>query len=191
MADGSGIADLWRRALDVNVRYYDAYGKLATEWLRELAATMSDLRLPLRLPTLVTDPVPTRPATSAPSPPTPRPPPTASSPALLLEGDAGHEAVGVFLVDNGLPHPVEAPVTATPFVDERGVTADVALRFDPMVVALLPGEQVLVRVTATIPPDAEPDVGYRSELSIPGLPGTRVVLVLRRRPPVTPPEAPG
>ncbi|MGH9149861.1 MAG: hypothetical protein ACRD0F_05915, partial [Acidimicrobiales bacterium] len=89
-------------------------------------------------------------------------------------------ATGAFLVDNGMSHPVEAPIDATPFRDGDGQAVEVDLRVEPGVVRLAPGEQALVRVAATIPEAAAAGVDHRATISVPTLPGTPVTLVLRR-----------
>ena len=33
MADD--LVDVWRRAMDANVKYYESWGRLAGDWLRE------------------------------------------------------------------------------------------------------------------------------------------------------------
>jgi hypothetical protein len=101
---------------------------------------------------------------------------------MVLEAVAGGSALGVFLVDNGLDQRVSGPVQAAPFVGREHDEVRPTLAFDPEVVTLDPGEQELVRVTAVIGTELEPEVGYRSEFTIPGVTGTRIPVVLRRRP---------
>jgi len=190
-----GLGEASRRVIAASVRYYRGWGQLAAGWAAEVVSAGRDAGLTVRLPDIRLPPL-RLPQFRLPEVhgSIPASPPPASgngagaaatdraAPAMLLEGMAGHEALGVFLVENGLSHPVDAPVVATPMTDPQGRVLDASLRFDPHPLQLGPGEQILVRVAATIPDEAEADVGYRGELTVPGLPGTRVAVVLRRRP---------
>ena len=49
MADS--IGEVWRRALDLNVRYYEAWGRAANDYVRELGATLKGYSPAVRLPT--------------------------------------------------------------------------------------------------------------------------------------------
>ena len=100
---------------------------------------------------------------------------------MVLEAEGGGTAIGVFLVENLLAEKVSAPVSASSFADPDGREVAVPLAFDPEVVILEPGEQILVRVTAQVADDLEADVSYRAELAVPGVIGTKVPIVARRR----------
>jgi hypothetical protein len=102
---------------------------------------------------------------------------------------AGCTAVGVFLVENHLDHEVSARPVASVFVDSAGRQVRPEVKFDPEVVTLRGGEQLLVRVMAVIDETLEPDVRYQGEVTIPELTGTRISIVLRR-PAVSRPGAP-
>jgi hypothetical protein len=101
---------------------------------------------------------------------------------MALESEAGGVALGVFLVENHLGRDVTARVSATGFTSPDGREIAPVLLFDPEVIALKPGEQVLVRVTTAVDDSLEPDVRYQGEFSVPELTGTRIPVVLRRRP---------
>jgi hypothetical protein len=169
MADPAGLDQALRRALEANARYYEALGQLTADYLKTLVGVLGELRLPARFD--VRQPAPAAPA----------PPPT-PAPAMVLEAARGQTAAGAFMVQNRLTQKVSAPVVASAFLDPSGHEARPALSFDPDVVALDPGEQVLVRVTARIDDRLEAVVAYRGEVTIPCLSGDRVQLVLRRRP---------
>lgn len=179
MTDTRGLQDLWLRAVDLNVRYYSGLSRLAAEYWKDLASMLATTQ-------------------GAVSPQASRPPGAASAhtsgagtaasssaeaPAVIvLEGESGHTAIGVFLLGNSFPVPVSASVRASAVVDENGRDGNVAFSFDPSVITLKPGEQILVRVSAAIDPALEPLVSYRGELSIPELGATRIPVVVRRRP---------
>jgi hypothetical protein len=168
MADPVGLDQAWRRALEANARYYEALGQVTADYLRTLMGVLGELRLPARFGLREAPP-------AAPAPP-PAPPA-----AMVLEAAAGQAAAGAFMVQNRLTQKVAAPVVASAFLDPSGHEARPLLAFEPDVVALEPGEQMLVRVTARIDDRLESGVAYRGEVTIPGLSGDRVQLVLRRR----------
>lgn len=183
-------ADLLRRAVEANLQYYLAVGKHTVDYLKALGALAEDAGILGRssAPALTTAAPgsPARPLGSPPDPPGPAPPaPRAAAPrpaALVLEAAPGGTATGLFMVENALAERVSAPITASPFRAEDGREVAPVLVFEPEIVTLSPGEQMLVRVSATIDEALEPQVGYRGELSVPGIAGTRVPLVLRRTP---------
>jgi hypothetical protein len=169
MAEGAGLEQVWRRALEANARYYEALGQVTTDYLKALVGVLGDVRLPASLggrPAAA-------PATAQPAAPAPS--------AMVLEGVAGETAVGAFMVQNRLDQRVAAPVVTSAFLDPSGAEVRPALVFEPDVISLDPGEQMLVRVTTVIDDRLEPGTGYRGEVTIPGLSGDRVALVLRRR----------
>jgi hypothetical protein len=171
-----GFEELWRRALELNVRYYTSLGKLTVEYLSDLAGAMS-AQTAARTDAHTATP---------PGPQAGYAPPAVAKPAaaeavMMLEGEAGSTALGVFLVGNSFPNEVSATVTSSPMTDEGGRPAIVSFVFDPPVIALRPGEQLLVRVSAVIDPSLEPGVRYRGEFSIPELRGTRIPVIVKRR----------
>ena len=171
-----GFEELWRRALELNVRYYSSLGKLTVEYLSDLAGALS----------AQTAAHTTASSAAQPGPQAAYAPPASAKPAaaeavMMLEGEAGSTALGDFLVGNSFPNEVSAIVTSSPMTDESGRPANVAFVFDPPVVALRPGEQLLVRVSAVIDPSLEPGVRYRGEFSIPDLRGTRIPVIVKRR----------
>lgn len=169
MASSGLLEEAWRRAVDLNLRYYSAVGRLAADYLNELAATLGELRA-------------AQSGTSAQATAPAKAPNQPATAIMVLEAEAGHAALGVFLVGNHLDHKVSARVVASAFVDSSGRELRPNLAFDPEVVTLEPNEQMIVRVMATIDETLEPAVSYRGELTIPELVGTKVPIVVRRRP---------
>lgn len=163
------LTRLWRTAVDANVRYYQRVGRLSVEYLRAAAGLLHDLGAPLRgEPDTGTGPPGDAPARAA--------------AAMVLEGEAGTTAPGVFLVDNALERQVTAPVVASDPVGEDGQPVAVALEFDPPEVTLGAGEQILVRVGARITDALEVGRTYRGALTVPGLTSAGIPFVVRRRP---------
>jgi hypothetical protein len=167
--------DILRRALEANLQYYSALGRLTVDYLEALGSIARNVEVPANLGNRTitfrqSAPVPEAPA------PTPTPPAV-----MVLEAGGGDTAIGVFLVENLLNEKVSAPVSASAFAAPDGREVALPLAFDPEVVVLEPGEQILVRVTAQVGDDLEEDVSYRAELAVPGVIGTKVPIVARRR----------
>lgn len=178
MADGLG--EVLRRAVDANIRYYEAWGKIAGDYLRELREVVNDLSPEVRLPKVV---VPTAASRTTPSRATVEPAARAAGPAprpsLVLQAGEQGTAAGAVLVENHLSHPVSAKVEAHL---EGG--AAVAITVDPDRVDLAPGESAIVRVQVSLPDDGGPLEDVRGQLLVPELVGTAVPLLIRRgRPP--------
>jgi hypothetical protein len=182
-----GLSDVWRSALDANVRYYEAWGRAVEDYVRDLGAALKGYSPVVRLPAIE---VPLSASTVRPSTVTSstarssnaRSSPSAAAPAVVLEADVGRVATGAVLVQNHLAHPVSAAVTAR-------VDADHEVQFDvePAYVELAPGEAAVVRVSTTVPA-IDQTTEIRGELLVPELVGTTVPLVVRRLPGSPPPD---
>jgi hypothetical protein len=72
-------------------------------------------------------------------------------------------------------------VTASTFAAAGHGEVEQKLAFEPEVVTLEAGEQVLVRVAALIGDGLQEGVGYRGEIAVPGAAAAGVPVVLRRR----------
>jgi len=161
------IEEMFRRAVDLNLRYYGAIGKLTAEYLREVVNVVGEMGASAG-------------AASRGGQPTAASRPAAAQ--MVLEAHAGETAMGVFLVENSLAAEVKAGIVASVFADAAGRQAAPKVTFDPPAVSLRPGEQLLVRAYAQISEELEPDVRYFGEFLVPELQGTRIPVVLRRRP---------
>ncbi len=172
------LDEVLRRAIDLNVRYYSGLGQLMANYLKDLVVTFGDVS--------VSRPQPAQPAQTAPPPPQhqhqqPSAERAQHTPVMVLEGETGKEAFGVFLVENHLDHDITTRVKPTAFYDASANEVRPAFNFDPEAVTLRAGEQVLVRVKVTIDSSLEPDVRYQGFLSIPELPGSKIPAIIRRR----------
>jgi len=163
-----GIGEVIQRAMALNLRYYGAIGQLTADYVKELMAALDDAKRFAADGGRSREAVPRN--------------PEASPAAMVLEAEAGTAALGVFLVENQLPQEVNAQVIASAFTDSLGRSVHPPLIFDPATVTLRPKEQLLMRVSAMITDELEPEVRYQGELTIPVLRGTRISIVLRRRP---------
>ena len=110
----------------------------------------------------------------------------AAAPVIVLEGKAGETATGFFVVENSLPHEISTPVEVSTLIAPDGRQVQSALRFEPGVISLPAGEQVVARVTAKISSRLVPGQSYEGEILVPGVAGARIPIVLRRRLEVVP-----
>ncbi len=188
MPDQPGFEEMWREAVAANMRYYEAWGRIATEWLRELAGVGRSLpgaiafrQVPTPTATPASGPAPRQAAPPAPAPSSPAPRrAAASSPALVLEARAGEEATGAFLVENQLGHPVDTPLIVDQITGPGGAVLPVSPEFEPALVSLAAEEQCVVRVRLAITEAFAPGTDYRTVIRGPDLPGTSIPVVLRR-----------
>lgn len=161
------LEEMFRRAVDLNLRYYGAIGKLTADYLRDVVNVASEMRT-----------TPGAAAQGGQPPAAPR----AAVAQMVLEAHAGETAMGVFLVENSLAQEVKAAIVASVFTNAEGRQLAPKVTFDPPTVSLRPGEQLLVRAFAQISEEIEADVRYYGEFLVPELQGTRIPVVLRRRP---------
>jgi hypothetical protein len=171
MASRFPVDELFRRAIDLNIRYYSNVGQLMASYVKDLVETFS---------LTATQTQAEQPPQAAPrtNPPTHKAQP---APVMVLEAESGKQALGVFLVENHLDHNISTRVVPSPFFDAARNEVKPSFVFDPEAVSLRSGEQVLVRVQAQIDDTFVPDVGYEGSVNIPELTGSRVRIVLRRR----------
>ena len=168
------LTDVWRRSLEATVQFYSTMGKLAFDCLETLLATAGNSNSAIntdesRPGSVSVD----REAGST------RPNPVPVS-MMVLEAEAGRKALGVFLVENGFSRAVSGSATASAFVDDRGNEIRPSVEFQPSAITLEPGEQILVKVLASINKDIPAGIRYRGEIGVPGLMGTRIPVVLGR-----------
>jgi hypothetical protein len=161
------LDDLFRRAVDLNLRYYASVGQLTADYLKDLAAAV-----------VASSPAAT--AHTAPPQQPHSPPSPNKGPMMVFEADAGHAAVGAFIVENHLAHEVRATVAASKLLDPAGSAVELPFVFEPPVVSLQPREQVIVRATVVIGEWQKPGFSYSGQISIPELGGTSVPIVVRR-----------
>ena len=174
MAERPDLAGMWRGAVAANLRYYEAWGRIVTDWVRDLASVGLG---PQTTAVAVTEAPGLPAAGAARSEPHGAQRPAA---ALVLEASSGEVAAGAFLVENQLGRAVETPLICDEITDPEGLVLPVSLQFDPATVSLAPQEQCVVRVRLTVTDALNPDSDYRTVIRGPDLPGTSVPVVLRR-----------
>jgi hypothetical protein len=156
------LADMWRDAAEASLRYWGRLGRLAFESVTALVALVAELR-------------PGEAGQAA------LPEVTRAARTILVEAEAGHSGMGVFLVENTTPQQLSIPVSVSSFLDPDGREVNPAVAFQPDVILLDPGDQLVVQVAAAVDETLEPDVRYHAEISVPGLSQTRIPIVVRRR----------
>lgn len=172
---GPRLTRVLGRALDANLRYTAVLGELAARTFGLLVSAASEIG-----PQIVS----TRVATKEASTDVPLSPaiPSVPSPApILLEGEAGSRASGLFVVENRLPQQISTRVEVEPLVDPDGHEIECVLRFEPGAITLAPKEQVVARVSAHISRGLVAGVRYVGEIRIPGIAGARIPIIVRRK----------
>jgi hypothetical protein len=173
------IDDLLRRTINLNLRYYASVGMLTADYLRDLAEVVAASSADMR-------PFSQRHSPRAAHPEPPPPPAAHAGPMMVFEAEAGQAAIGVFLVENHLPHEVRATVAVSKMTDPSGNPLDLPFTFDPPFVSLKSREQVFIRATVLITDMQRPDVSYTGQISIPELGASSVSILVRRRLPPKP-----
>jgi hypothetical protein len=173
MADKLPFEEPLRRAVDANIKYYEALGRVTQEYWKSMFGIWREL------PVRFGPPQPARP--SAPAAPVSNPTSSATAPTLVLEAETGGEAQGVFLVENRLTRVVSTAVVVSAFADPAGRAVQPTLRVEPGVITLPPGGRALVQIYATIDDSLDADVPYRGEVNVPGLSESGIPVLLRRR----------
>lgn len=174
MNDLKRLEESWRRVLDANMRYYEAIGTIAREYVSAMTNAWREAIPPLtlRVPTAATHAAGQVRSTPSPAP--------ASTPALVLEAEAGQEARAAFVIFNDLSREISAPVTISALKDEAGTEARPPLRMHPGILTLAPGARGVVEVHTAIDDTLTPDVGYFGTITVPDLTTGRIAVVVRR-----------
>src|SRR5690242_16153726 len=115
MPDPPGLEEMWRSAVAANLRYYEAWTRIASDWLRDLAGAGRGPQTPGAIAVRQASA-----PTAAPGPSTRSASDTAPGPALVLEAHAGEQVTGAFLVENQLGRPVETPMIADEITGPAG-----------------------------------------------------------------------
>ena len=176
MNEVTQLTRVWGRALDANLRYTALLSELAGRGLELLLSAVSEIG-PQMITTTAAPQEASR-VTSIPSVTPPAPLPA----AMVLEGEAGSRAFGLFVVENKLPKGVTTRIAVGPLVDPEGNEIPSVLRFEPGIITLAPGEQVVAKVSAHISRGLEAGVRYQGEISVPGIAGACIPIIVRRKP---------
>ena len=92
---------------------------------------------------------------------------------MLLAAKPGNDATASFLVENTLREGVTARIAV------RATGPAAALKVDPEMASLAPGEQCVVRARVTISPDMMAGQDYHGELAVPELASRTIPFVIR------------
>jgi len=173
----NSLDEVLRKAIDLNIRYYSTLGRLAADYMRELTTVMAE---PMK--SAVASSASAFQTSAAASPASAAS--AAPGPAVMvMEAEVGSVSIGVFLVENRLSSEVDSKVVASFFKEPSGGTIQPEIAFDPQRIVLKPGEQTLVRATCPITTDMETGARYSGEFAVPGLKGSTIPVILRRRGP--------
>ncbi|MEO8621064.1 MAG: hypothetical protein ABI625_08355 [bacterium] len=159
MADTTGLADIVKRTAQANAKFYKGWMDLSLEYMRGISGIFGGA-VGSTMPTQEMD---------------------AGTGALVLESEAGAAASGTFLVSNDLERAVSCKFVASDFKDPQGKSTYARTTFDPAGLELAPGEQRVVQVSILMDDTLTPGVGYAGEISISGMEGFAVPVVLRRQ----------
>jgi hypothetical protein len=159
MADGVDFGELMKRAVQANAKFYKGWLDLSFEYFRTISGVLG------------TETETTTPVQEA----------HVGAGALVLEGEAGTMVSGSFLVSNDMDKPISTAFAGSDFRDPRGASVAAKTSFEPTSVQLAPGEQKIVQVSIYIDDKLSPGVGYAGEVSIKGMDGFTVPVVLRRQ----------
>lgn len=184
MAEGSSFEKLLRGSVEANLHFYETLTRATAEYVEELARIWSEADIPTVAASMDRD-WKTRtggePAQTATRRREAEDTGRRGPPALVLEGGAGEVARAEFAVSNDLRREVEAEVVTSDLRGPRDEEVDAELRAEPAEVVLAPGERIAVTVEAMITEAFTEGVGYRGEITVPGLSRQTVPLVVRRR----------
>lgn len=159
MAEGVDFSDLMRRAVQANARFYKGWLDLSFEYFRTISGVLgTEMETTTSVQEVDT-----------------------GGGALVLEGEAGKMVSGSFLVSNDMDKPVSTAFAGSDFKDPRGASVAARTSFEPSALQLAPGEQKIVQVSIYIDDKLSPGVGYAGEISIKGMEGFTVPVVLRRQ----------
>lgn len=172
MADKLPFEEPLRRAVDANMKYYEALGRITQDYWKSIFGIWREL--PVRFGGV-------QPASAGAAPPAANPTASATAATLVLEAEAGGEAQGMFLVENRLSRIVSTAVVTSAFTNPSGRAVQPTIRVEPGVVTLPPGGRTLVQIFAFIDDALEADVPYRGEVNVPGLSESGIPVLLRRR----------
>jgi hypothetical protein len=208
MTDPSARSDLSAaldRAVAANVRYYRAWGELATAWIKDVAAATTaaagavaasagtfaassavpTIRVP-KLFDLTAEPArPPSPASLTPAghgaPADSTAVPTRPAPAaLVLEASPGQPAIGAFLIENSLDHPVAQAVEIGPFVTEDGAPVALDVTAMPAQIDLAANGHTVVRLSLVVPEALAGEA--RGTARVAQVPGAEIAIIVRRLP---------
>ena len=163
MADGSDVTGLVRRVIEANGRLYRGWMELSLDYLRNV--------------TEILDPE----AEPSEGPSEGQSEPETERGAIVLEAVGGGEASGAFLLTNDLGRALTCQPVASSFMDPDGESTRQRMTFEPKSVRLEPGEQRVVHASLTMAKRLPAGVAHTGAISIKGMDGFSVPVVLRRR----------
>lgn len=162
MADGLDLAEIVKRTAQANAKFYKGWMDLSLEYVRGISGILGG-------------------STGSTESTAPVQEMDGGGGALVLEGEAGSVVRGTFLVSNDLERSVSCKFVGSDFKGPGGASVFVKAAFDPPGLELGPGEQRVIQVSIPIDDTLTAGVGYAGEISIGGMDGFAVPVVLRRQ----------
>jgi len=178
--DPINLTEAWTRLNEANVRYYTDYARLVRNYANDVVGTLKSVRRKTDTESVGAAREESASVFSARAKAFQREP--ATPPVVALEGALGASPTGLFAVTNDRDEKVSAPIEVSKLTAPDGTELVVAIAFEPSQIDLEPGAQMLIDVTADIESSLELGIPYRADVSVPGLPGWSIELVVRRRP---------
>lgn len=161
MADELDFTEIFRRAAQANVKFYQGWLDLSLEYVRGVSDIFA--------------------GSGERSGPVDSVEEAAEVGVLVLEGEKGTAALGRFLVTNDLSRKVSCQLVASQFTDSDGKVVRPKVTFEPKTFELKPGEQRVVQAEIGIGQSLTAGYGYQGKFAIKGMEGVTVPVVLRRR----------
>ncbi len=158
MADSIDMSEMMKRAVQANAKFYKGWVDLTLDYVRGLSEVLNGQPV-------ATETIPEM---------------DSGAGTLVLEGESGSNGAGSFLVTNDLGRTIECEFVASAFNDPDGKRVTIKPVFEPAKLSLASGEQRVVQVTVPVEQTLTAGVGYAGELSIRGMDGFAVPVVLRR-----------
>jgi hypothetical protein len=157
----SRASDLFKGAVELNLRYTSTLLTLSKEYLREANVVLTNG---------------TQPASSD---RTETPTAAAARPPLLIVGRAGDIANGAFAINNPLEHEMNVRLLV------QGELGDSVVRVEPAQLTLQPRESSIVRILAKIDNKLSVDRDHVGSVVAPGLSAQGIPYIVRRLPDAT------
>lgn len=161
MADELDLTEMFRRAVQANVKFYQGWLDLSLDYVRGISdifavsggsgGSVGSLGE------------------------------SAEVGVLVLEGENGTVAQSAFLVTNDLSRKVSCGLMASEFTDSDGKVVRPKVTFEPKTFELQPGEQRVVNASLVVGRTLVTGYSYQGAFAIKGMEGISVPVVLRRR----------
>lgn len=174
MTGSDRMNEAWSRLLDANVRYYEALGKVTSDYVAAITRAILPGPLAIKLPI---GNLTSRPPHASPES---QPVAKSSGPLLVLEAPAGQTARSAFVINNGLSRETTAPVMVSSLHTEHGAEIRPPIRVVPGALTLAPGEKSVVQLLVAIDESMTVGIDHFGVIRVPELSTEQIPFVVRR-----------